>query len=78
MYRILEEYSENGDVLMRGAHWTYRVSTATVVAGHDSSVRVEVAVPRVARVASVERGRPVEAVVARQVELAAPAVAGCG
>ena len=53
-------------------------TVVAVVVVHVGVVRIEVEVPRVVRVASVERTRPVVAVVASIAELVVPTVARSG
>ena len=60
------------------ANGPHRKTVVAVVVVHVGVARIEVEVPRVVRVACVERTRPVVAVVANVVELVVPTVARSG
>lgn len=65
-------------MLPRRTHWSDRLAVVAVVVVHVVVARVEVEVPRVVRVAGVERTRPVVAVAACVVEAVIVTVAGSG
>ena len=66
--------TEQGLILTRGAHRTDRLAVVADAVEHAADARIEVEVPRVARIICVERSRPVIAVGACVVEFTVPAV----